>query len=68
MMKIDSAKVQVLMLERGVGVLELAALAKISAKTISALHRRDVKVYIPTLTRLARALQVDPMTLVKAVA
>ena len=68
MTKIDSAKVQALMLERGVGVLELAALAKIPAKTISALHRRDVKVYIPTLTRLARALQVDPMTLVKAVA
>lgn len=68
MMKVDSAKVQALMLKRGVGVLELAKLAKIPAKTISALHRRDAKVYISTLSRLAKALQVEPLSLVKAVA
>lgn len=66
MMKIDSGKVQALMLEQGIGVIELAERAKISAKTVSALHRRDCTIYIPTLTRLARALQVEPLKLIKA--
>ena len=67
MMIINASAVQAAMLKLGVGVLELAELAKIPPKTISALHRRDKPVYLPTLARLAKALQVDPMTLVKAV-
>ena len=65
MMMIDSAAVQAAMLRLGVGVMELAKIAEIPPKTISALHRRDKPVYLPTLARLAKALQVEPMTLVK---
>lgn len=68
MMIINAAAVQAAMLKLGVGVMKLAELAKIPPKTISALHRRDKPVYMPTLARLAKALQVEPMTLVKAVA
>ena len=68
MMMIDSAAVQAAMLRLGVGVTELAKIAEIPPKTISALHRRDKPVYLPTLARLAKALQVEPITLVKAVA
>lgn len=67
MLLINSAIVRTLMLERGIGVTELAELASISPKTISALHRRDIKVFLPTLSRLARALQVEPSELIKAV-
>ena len=71
MLTIDSAKVQALMLNHGVGVTELAELARISPKTISLLHRKDKTVFLPTLSRLAKvakALQVEPLSLVKAVA
>lgn len=63
---INSSAVQERMLELGVGVIELSELAKIPAKTISALHRKDKRVFIPTLARLAKALQVEPRSLVKA--
>ena len=41
MMMIDSAAVQAAMLRLGVGVTELAKIAEIPPKTISAIHRRD---------------------------
>ena len=66
-MMIDSAAVQAAMLRLGVGVTELARLAQIQPKTISELHRRDKPVFLPTLSRLAKALQVEPQTLIKAV-
>lgn len=68
MMIINAAAVQAAMLRLGWGVMKLAKIAEIPPKTISALHRRDKPVYMPTLARLAKALQVEPMTLVKAVA
>ena len=64
---IDSGAVQAAMLRLGVGVTELAELARIPPKTVSTLHRKDKAVFLPTLARLAKALQVEPMTLVKAV-
>ena len=67
MMMIDSGAVQAAMLRLGVGVTELAELARIPPKTISALHRKDKAVFLPTLSRLAKALQVEPYTLVKKV-
>ena len=67
MMMINSAAVQTAMLRLGVGVMELAELARIPPKTISTLHRRDKHVYLPTLARLAKALKVEPMELVKEV-
>lgn len=66
MLVLDSAAVQSAMLRKGFGVIELATLAKIPPKTVSTLHRRDKVVFLPTLSRLAKALQVEPMTLVKA--
>lgn len=65
MLVIDSSAVQSCMLNKGFGVRELATLARIPPKTISALHRRDKAVFLPTLSRLAKALQVEPMELVK---
>ena len=65
MLLINAAIVQALMLKLGIGVMELAELARIPPKTISALHRRDKAVFLPTLSRLAKALQVAPMELVK---
>ena len=64
-MMINSSAVQAAMLRLGVGVTKLAELANIPPKTISTLHRRDKPVYLPTLSRLAKALQVEPMTLVR---
>lgn len=62
---INSAAVQAAMLRLGVGVTELAELARIPPKTVSALHRRDKPVFLPTLSRLAKALKIDdPMSLV----
>ena len=55
------------MLRLGIGVRELAKRAKIPANTVSVLHRKDTRVFIPTLSRLARALQVEPQSLIKAV-
>lgn len=65
MLMIDSAAVRSAMLSKEFGVMKLSKLAKIPPKTISTLHRRDKAVYLPTLSRLARALQVNPMELVK---
>lgn len=64
---INSAAVQAQMLRLGVGVTELAELARIPPKTVSALHRRDKPVFLPTLSRLAKALRCEPQTLIKAV-
>ena len=66
MLLINAAIVQALMLKLGIGVMELAELARIPPKTISALHRHDTKVFLPTLSRLAKALQVEPMELVRS--
>ena len=68
MMMIDSVAVQAAMLRLGVGVMELSKIAEIPPKTISILHRHDKTVFLPTLARLAKALQVEPMELVKVVA
>lgn len=65
MLVIDSSAFLTAILRIGVGVRELATLARIPPKTISELHRRDKAVHLSTLSRLAKALQVDPMTLVK---
>ena len=66
-MKLNAAAVQSAMLRKAVGVIKLAELSQIPPKTISLAHRRDVVVQVPTLARLAKALQVEPLELVKAV-
>ena len=62
---VNSSAVQAAMLDIGVGVYELAERAKIPTNTVSVLHRKDTRVRIPTLSRLARALQVEPQSLIK---
>ena len=61
-MMIDSRAVQAAMLRLSIGVTELSKIAEIPPKTISTLHRKDKAVFLPTLSRLAKALQVEPMT------
>lgn len=63
---VNSSAVQAAMLDIGVGVNELAKRARISAKTICGLHRKDKRVFIPTLAKLARALGVPAQSLIKA--
>ena len=67
MMIIDSAAVQAAMLKREIGVVELAELAKIPPKTVCAAHKRDTRVTLPTVARLARALNVEAQSIIKAV-
>ena len=67
MLVIDSRAVQAAMLKARVGVLQLARLAQMRPNTISDLSRIDKPVRNETLLRLADSLQVEPMTLVKAV-
>lgn len=67
MVTLNSSAVQAEMLNLGVGVRELAERAKIPANTVSVLHRKDTRVFIPTLAKLAKALQVEPQSLIKAV-
>ena len=64
MLVVNSAAVQAAMLDKGFGVKKLALISKLPSKTISVLHRQDKQVRIPTLSRLAKALQVEPMELV----
>lgn len=64
MLVVNSAAVQAAMLDKGFGVKRLALLAKLPLKTVSALNRRNKGVRIPTLSRLAKALQIEPMELV----
>ena len=67
MTRVNSSAVQREMLRLGIGVRELAKRAKIPANTVSVLHRKDTRVFIPTLAKLAKALQVEPQSLIKAV-
>lgn len=67
MLMIDSQAVQAAMLRLGIGVSKLAKLARIPPKTISTLHRKDKAVFMPTISRLAKALQVEPHSLIKVV-
>lgn len=67
MLMIDSRAVQTAMLKARVGVVQLARLARLRPSTISDLSRIDKPVRNATLLRLADVLQVEPMTLVKAV-
>lgn len=64
-MMIDSGKVQRLMLERQLGTMELTKLSGLPSKTISTVVNRDARARIPTITKLARALSVSPMELVR---
>ena len=65
MMIIDSKAVRQAMLNKAVGVIGLSKLAKMSSRTISMVYRRDVPVTLSTIAKLAKALEVEPTSLVK---
>ena len=62
---VNSSAVQAAMLNIGVGVNELAKRAKIATGTMSKLHKKDMRVFIPTISRLAKALGVPVQSLIK---
>lgn len=68
MLVVSARKVQAAMLERAVGTMEVTKLSGLPSKTVSNFVTADKRARIPTITKLARALGVPPMELVKVVA
>lgn len=64
-MILDSAVVRGEMMRQEIGVNELGRKAGIEPRAISRYSRFDSRVFAPTAGRLAKALQVDPLTLVR---
>ena len=67
MLVTDSRAIQRAMLQCGISVTELADITKSARCTISILSREDRRAHMPTIHKLAKALQVEPLSLVKAV-
>ena len=65
MMVVDTAAVRAAMLEQGIGTMELVARSGLPSKTASNFVTGDRKARVATITKLARGLNVAPMTLVK---
>lgn len=65
MMIVDTAAVRAAMLEQGIGTMELVARSGLPSKTASNFVTGDRKARVATITKLARGLNVAPMTLVK---
>lgn len=66
MMIVDSKEVWRAMLDLNVGTMQVAKDSGLPTKTISNFVTADRKARVPTINRLARALRVEPMKLVKA--
>ena len=66
MVAVDSLALTTTMVRRGVGTMALAEISKVSPRTITAISKRDdVAVRVSTIIKLAKALQIDPVALVK---
>lgn len=65
MLVVDSAVIRQAMLNKAVGIMELAKLAKMSPRTISLVYRHDMSVAFSTVTKLAKALDISPQSIVK---
>ena len=65
MLVIDSEKVRNIMLERQLGVNEVADAAKLQTTTISHMSRFDKNVTIKTVGKLAKALNIEPKEIIK---
>ena len=61
---IISSKLKSAMLKVGVGTIELSRNAKVTPSTVSRFLRKDSPVRIPTLSRLAKALNTDADNLI----
>lgn len=65
MLTVSANKVQRAMLAKSIGTMELTRLSGLPSKTISTVVNKDVRARIPTITKLARALDVPPLELVR---
>lgn len=63
MEKINRQKLKNAMLRANVGVVTLAKMANITQSHISKLLRKDCQVRLPTVGKIAKALQVDATNL-----
>ena len=61
---LNSTALKKIMIEQGIGVSELAVKAKTKPHIIGAYLKANQKVRIPTLKKLADALNVDPFSLI----
>lgn len=68
MMIVSARAVWAAMLKLGVGTMEVTKLSGLPSKTVSNFVTADRRARVPTIARLAKALKVEPMSLVKAVA
>jgi DNA-binding Xre family transcriptional regulator len=65
MMTISAQAVQEAMLKQEVGTMEVTKLSGLPSKTVSNFVQRDRRARVTTITKLARALQVNPMELLR---
>ena len=62
---VDSRAVRNAMLIRCVGVAELAQMAGLQPSIISKILRRDSPCRLPTISKLCKALQIEPAEILK---
>lgn len=65
MMIVSAQAVQAAMLKNEIGTMTLTKLSGLPSKTVSNFVQRDRRAHVPTICRLARALQVNPMELLR---
>lgn len=65
MMIVSAQAVQAAMLKNEIGTMTLTKLSGLPSKTVSNFVQRDPRAHVPTICRLARALQVNPMELLR---
>lgn len=62
---IDSQAIRNAMLERCIGVAELARKAGLQPSIISKILRRDSTCRLPTISKICKALQIEPVGILK---
>ena len=60
---LSSKKIRDLMIEKAMGVNQLAEMAQMTPATISKLLKADSPCRLPTIARISKALQTEPQTL-----
>lgn len=65
MMTVSAQAVQAAMLKNEIGTMTLTKLSGLPSKTVSNFVQRDRRAHVPTICRLARALKVEPMELLR---
>lgn len=65
MVTVDTNAVLAAMLAQGIGTMELVARTGLPSKTVSNFVTGDRKARVATITKLARGLNVSPMSLIK---